>query len=427
MSYKLIFKIGQNFRNPSLTKNYLFLKESEHWSLEKLKAYQLLKLQELVAFSYHHSSYYKTAFDAIGLKPSDIESLEDIKKLPIVSKQELIQYATEIHTFKKGNKKFKASTSGTSGSSLTFWKDEHADSFNRASIFRGYSWYDVQPWERNLYFWGFQFSVFSKLKYGILDALQNRFRIFSYQENSLKRMIPKLKKVSFMHGYSSMIYEVAKLYNQWQLEKPTQLKMIKGTSEKVFPAYQHEIEKAFGLKMINEYGAAESGIIAFECPKGSMHINMEGVLVEAINNEILVTNLQQTSFPILRYQLGDYIALGDASEHCTCGMQHTILKEVTGRIGKVVHGIEEQYPSLYFYYIFKNLGQQQQLYLNYQVQQHTKGTLLFLIEQALTDLQLALVKKEITSYFKNDMHVEIKSKQVISANLKKQESFISTI
>jgi phenylacetate-CoA ligase len=154
---------------------------------------------------------------------------------------------------------------------------------------------------------------------------------------------------------------------------------------------------------------------------------MEGVLVEAIDNEILVTNLQQTSFPILRYQLGDYISLSDASEKCACGMQHTILKEVTGRIGKVVYGIKEQYPSLYFYYIFKNLGQQQQLYLNYQAQQHTKGTLLFLIEQTLTDLQLEYVKKEIKSYFKNDMLVEIKSKQVISSSLKKQESFISTI
>lgn len=427
MLNKLIFKIGQYFRNPSLTNNYLFLKASEKWSLEKLQAYQLLKLQALVTFCYQTSPYYKTIFDEIGLKPEDIQSLNDIKKIPILTKHELIHYNATIHTSKKIRKKFKASTSGTSGSSLTFWKDEHADSFNRASIFRGYSWYDVNPWERNLYFWGFQFSAVSKIKYSILDGLQNRFRMFSYNENAIKRIIPKFSSLSYIHGYSSMIYEVAKIYNKLHLEKPKKLKMIKGTSEKVFPAYQNEIIKAFGLPIINEYGAAETGIIAFECPKGNMHLNMEGVIVEEVNNEILVTNLQQTSFPILRYKLGDYVTLSDVKVKCSCGMQHAIIKEVTGRVGKVVLGFKEQYPSLYFYYIFKNLGLKHQLNLNYQVQQHEKGKLLFLIEQNLSIGQLEILNKEIFAYFNTDIVAEITYNQRISSNLKKQESFISTI
>jgi phenylacetate-CoA ligase len=251
--------------------------------------------------------------------------------------------------------------------------------------------------------------------------------MFSYNENAIKRIIPKFSNLSYIHGYSSMIYEVAKIYNKLHLEKPKKLKMIKGTSEKVFPAYQNEIIKAFGLPIINEYGAAETGIIAFECPKGNMHLNMEGVIVEEVNNEILVTNLQQTSFPILRYKLGDYVTLSDVKVQCACGMQHTIIKEVTGRVGKVVLGFKEQYPSLYFYYIFKNLGLKYQLYLNYQVQQHEKGKLLFLIEQDLSMEQLEILNKEIFAYFNTDIVAEITYNQRISSNLKKQESFISTI
>ena len=100
------------------------------------------------------------------------------------------------------------------------------------------------------------------------------------------------------------------------MSKPAHIKMIKGTSEKYSINYQEEVKKAFGTKIVSEYGATESGVIAFECPEGNMHINMEGVLVEEIENEIVVTNLQMTSFPLIRYKLGDYIQLAPESKQC---------------------------------------------------------------------------------------------------------------
>ena len=77
--------------------------------------------------------------------------------------------------------------------------------------------------------------------------------MFSYNEASIKNRISKIRNVTFIHGYSSMIYEVAKVYNTLNLEKPKGIKMIKGTSEKVFPAYQNEVKKAFDLQIISEY------------------------------------------------------------------------------------------------------------------------------------------------------------------------------
>jgi len=160
--------------------------------------------------------------------------------------------------------------------------------------------------------------------------------------------------------------------------------MVKGTSEKIFDYYQPEIIKAFGTKMISEYGAAESGIIAFECPKGNMHLNMEGVIVEEVNNEILVTNLHMLSFPIIRYKLGDYIKLASKNTSCMCGKNHVILSEVVGRIGETVYGIKNSYPSLYFYYIFKNISKSHKLNLEYQIIQEEKGELVFNIASVLT-------------------------------------------
>lgn len=427
MMFKWIYKIGQHLRNPSLATWFHFLKDSEAWTLASLETYQLKKLQELVEIAYTNSIYYKNRFEALGIKPSDIQSLEDLKKLPITTKEELLNYNIEIHTSLKFKNLFQANTSGTSGESLKFNREESADSFNRAAIYRGYSWHKVNPWERNGYFWGYNFSKKEQLKTKLLDGLQNRFRIFNYRKTSIKLFTEKLKKAKFLHGYSSMVYETAKIINSQNLEKPSNLKMIKGTSEKIFEAYQEEIKKAFGLRMINEYGAAETGIIAFECTKGNMHLNMEGVLAEEIDNEIVVTNLQMHAFPIIRYKLGDYIKLAPETRKCECGMEHVIIEEVTGRVGQPVYGKNHKYPSLYFYYIFKNLASKYALLLTYQVVQKEKGKLIFLVEQHLDEKELIHLEDEIIVYFKNDMEFKIQHGQNLSFKDKKLKSFISNI
>ena len=352
MLSKLIYSIGQQFRNPTLKNKYKFLKTTEKYTLKELEAYQLKRLQEMVKFSYEHSVYYKTKFDDFGVHPNDIKSLKDVTKLPVLTKKNVIEFNKEIHSNFKFKKQFKASTSGSTGEALNYLREEENDSFNRAVIQRGYSWYHVHPSDRNGYFWGFNFSGFQKIKTRFLDVLQNRFRLFSYHEKEFSGFIKKLKRAKYIQGYSSMIYETAKLINTNNLKKPKHIKLVKGTSEKIFPHYHLESEKAFGCKIVSEYGAAETGIIAFECPEGNMHISMEGVLVEEVDKEIIVTNLQLKSFPFIRYKLGDYITLDDNKINCSCGLKHRIITEVTGRIGNSVYGIKEIYPSLYFYLHF---------------------------------------------------------------------------
>ena len=428
MLYKFLFKIGQRLRNPSLEYWFKFLKKTEKWSLIRIQEYQLNKLQELVKIAYKQSPYYKKTLDKVGITPTEIKKLEDIKKLPILTKTDVIKNKSAISTNIKFKKVFKANTSGSTGQPLNFLREESADSFNRASIFRGYSWHKVIPWEKNGYFWGYNLSLFKQLKHNVLDKIQHRFRIFSFEERKLLKFIKKLKTANYLHGYSSMIYQVAKFINKKGLANQFHLKMIKGTSEKIYDSYQIEVQKAFGRKMISEYGAAETGIIAFECPHGNMHLNMEGVIVEEIDNEIVVTNLQMTSFPIIRYKLGDYIKLAPKDKKCTCGMEHLIIEEITGRVGAIVYGFKNNYPSLYFYYIFKNLGKEHSLFLTYQVFQNTKGNLIFKIEEILDENSLSLLKQEIKKYFKQDIAFKILDNQNINLNKnQKVKSFITEI
>lgn len=427
MIHKSIYLIGQKLRNPSIKRQLKFLKGAENWSLEQLENYQFKKLKEIVDFAFNNSEYYNRKMLEIGISPSNIKSLKDIEKLPVLSKRDLLIYNSEIQSSFKFKKTFKAVTSGSSGNSLMFYRDEYADSFNRAASIRGYSWYGVKPWERNAYFWGYNFNRLKRLVTFFLDLIQNRFRTFDYSNDSLSKFVKKAKKAKYIHGYSSMIYEVAKLINQRNLPQLENIKMVKGTSEKIFESYQQEITKAFGIKMISEYGATESGVIAFECPNGNMHLNMESVYVEDVNNEILVTNLQMKSFPIIRYRLGDYIKLAPREKKCDCGLNHLILEEVTGRIGAKIYGKKNIYPSLYFYYIFKNLDSNCNLKLNYQVIQKIKGELVFNISNKLNKENFQQLEKEIKKYFNFDIDFVINDFVEIKSKEEKLKSFISKL
>jgi phenylacetate-CoA ligase len=424
---KLIYSLGERYRNPSIKSWFKFLKQSESWTIQELENYQLNRLKLILEKAYSESSFYKSLFDKNKIHPSQIKSLNDLKKIPIIDKTTLINNRTHIHTNLSQVKGYMVKTSGTGGQSLQFFRDESADSFNRAAIQRGYSWYHIKPWERNAYFWGFNFSRVQQIKTRFLDTLQNRFRIFSLKPSDLKSFIKKLDNTTYIHGYSSMIYEVAKYINSLKVKPKFNLKLIKGTSETILPHYKAEIRNAFGISIVSEYGATESGIIAFECPHGKLHINMEGVIVEEVDNEIVVTNLQMTSFPVIRYKLGDYIKLSSEIKCCACGMVHKAIDEVQGRIGDLVHGKTHTYPSLTFYYVFKNLLEDHNLGMNYQVIQKDKGNLIFKVDKDLNHKELLLLQTEINKYFKDDITYKIISNYSFKEKTSKHKSFISQI
>ena len=424
------FKAGSRFRNPHLAKNLAFLKGSESWSLDQLKAYQLERCQKLLRFSSAHSSFYEERFDLSGFDVDRFTDLDQLKLLPPVLKSDLIAQNSAIHSTDRYhiNKLFVSETSGSTGEPLMFMKDEEWDSWNRASIFRGYSWFGVNPWDRNGYFWGYNIDTSKAWKTKLMDALQNRFRSFSYDRDELIRFVQRLEKAKYLHGYSSMIYEVARIVNELGMDtSQLNLKLVKGTSEKIHEHYHEEVQKAFGRKMVSEYGAAEAGIIAFECPHGSMHLNMEGCIVEEEAGEIVVTNLNAYSFPVIRYKLGDSIVLEDEKFECACGMKHQVLREVTGRVGKRIYGKCETYPSLVVYYVFKNLYLDAGISINGQFVQKNKGHLLVKVEQGLTNEMWGRLNAELESYFGADMVWDFEESAVIHTMEGKRKDFISEI
>ena len=422
---KTFFMAGVKFRNPSLWKEYGRLKQSEWLSKQKLMALQIERARKFFEFVENYSPYYKKIFKDHGFSSSSFDSLDELKKLPPISKVQLIANAEILHTDYEFERFFLAETSGTTGSALEFRKNEKWDSINRANMFRSYDWYGVKPWDRCGYLWGYNISKRQAAKVNLLDMAQNRFRMFSYDKPAITAFSKKLASASYMAGYSSMVHEVAKTINELGLEKP-KLKMVKGTSEMILDVYQVASQEAFNCKIVSEYGAAESGLIAFECPNGSMHINVEDVIVELDSDgEIMVTNLASYSFPVIRYKLGDTVTLSD--EPCSCGRAHPVIKEVVGRKGLTVYGKCKTYPALTFYYVFKNLAIQAALILNYKAVQQVEGVVDIYIEGIKNNRHEAAVFEELTKYFNDDIQFNLLFVKEFERTRKKNQYFESKI
>lgn len=424
--HKWLFYKGAKRRNPSIFRHYQDLKNSEKLDRESLFKLNEQRLQKLCVFVFENSEFYRNRFLSCGFNPSSSWSLEKFREIPITTKKDLIDYNEQIHTpLNHFKKRFFVETSGTSGEILTFHRDESWDSFNRAAIWRGYSWFGANPWDRKLYFWGYNTAPLKRMKLLVMDFLVNRFRLFDYNPEKLKKLLPKLKNVQIIEGYSSMIYELANLIAS-QETNFDKLKLVKGTSEKVFPHYQDIAREVYHKSITNEYGATESGIVAFECPEGSMHINMEGVFVEqdAEDGGILVTNLQSFSFPSIRYKLGDQIVFEDENFRCPCGMQAPVIREVTGRIGKKIFGKSQIYPSLTLYYIFKNIYFNENRTIDFQAHQFEKGQLQVWIKEPVTNELLKLIQSESRKYF-TDMELEVIENHDFRQQAGKLRDFVS--
>jgi len=421
--HKFIYLVGEKLRNPLLRKKFEELQQTDFASLETLEELQLSRLKKLLHHAKEHSIYYKHRFDEIDI---DSMSLSDLSKIPILSKKDLYNNTETILNNPFKEKLIKSETSGSTGDALVFYRTREWDAYHRAAQYRGYSWYGIDPWDKNIYFWGFNPDWRRKLKIRLLDFLLNRYRIFSFNDKVLDHAANMMKRCTYVEGYSSAVFTLAQHLQKRGLQFPN-IKLVKGTSEKIYDVYHDVTKSVFGKRITSEYGAAEAGIIAFECPHGNMHITMENVIVEVVDDKIVVTNLHSHSFPIIRYELGDYVKLCDTE--CPCGRKHPVIAEVTGRIGKKIIGNTSTYPTLTLYYIFKNIALEHRIELAYFASQYEKGELVIEILMPNHDEKLLTnyIEAEAKKYFGDDIRLRVKFVYDIKRKEKKVKDFESYI
>lgn len=325
--------------------NY-FQKEIETASREEIIAIQNEKIVKQVKHVYDNVPYYKNLMDEKGVKPEDIKSIDDIKKLPFLTKADLRDaYPYGLLATDLKNCVRIQSTSGTTGRRVVAFYTQH----------------DVDLWEeccaRAIVAAGGTNEDVCQVAYGYglftggpgLNGGSHKVGCLTLPMSSGNTE----RQIQFMMDLNATILCCTPSYAAFIGEslaergyKPSDNKLKAGIfgAEPWTEEMRQSIQNSLGIKAYDIYGLTETSGpgVSFECEEQTgMHINEDHfyaeiidpdtgeVLPEGEKGELVFTSLDKEAFPLLRYRTRDICVL--SRKKCSCGRTHVKMSKPMGR------------------------------------------------------------------------------------------------
>ncbi len=315
----------------------------------EVETLQVSRFWSVARKAYIKCPFYRELYDDAGVNPLNLESREDINKLPIINKEDIYK-----HTNRMLNAEYdistliKSATGGTTAAPMTFYLTRDAWSRRRAATLYFKNWFGYVHGDRQAYLWGApqDFPNGLNFRWRLRNFLSdNSLMLFSSYLNDdilldFCIQLQQFKPVT-LQAYSTPLTILA----EYMLQNKVTLS-IPGVNATAEPLYDHQrkiIERAFNTKVFNWYGARELGHVATECKAhNGLHINSWGILLETVANgepvwdtqgDFVVTELYNDAMPLIRYRIGDLGVL--TLKPCSCGFATPRITEILGRVGDV--------------------------------------------------------------------------------------------
>lgn len=408
------------------------------FSEEEHKAFVENRKNEIVDFHLKNNPFYQ---ELIGEKT--IENWDD---LPVLNKKNLQRPLAE--RLSKGFSRkncYINKTSGSSGDPFIFAKDKYCHGMTWASNIYRFGWFGID-FNRSYQarFYGIPLDFIGNKKERFKDFLGHRFRfsIFDMSDAVLENILVKFKnkKFDYINGYTSSIVLFAKFLKKKNIvlnEICPTLKVCIVTSEMLFEEDKVLLKNQFGVPIVNEYGASELDLIAFENPEGEWQVNSETLFVEILdeNNAVLpygkegrivITSLFNKAHPFIRYDIGDIGILDKKST-----LKKPILKKLIGRTNDIaILPSGKKSPGLTFYYVTKSIIEDDGNVKEFVIKQIKIDT--FEIEYVstteLSQSQIQNIEKAIATYLESGLVFSfIRKEKLKRTNSGKLKQFVSLI
>jgi len=312
-----------------------------------LEALQLKRLKSVVERVYANVPFYKASFDAAGIKPADIKTLQDLQRLPFTTKQDMrnsypyglfaapMEEIVRIHA--SSGTTGKPTVVGYTLKDIDVWSELMARSFVSAGVHKG----DII---HNAYGYGL-FTGGLGAHYG---AERLGASVIPISGGNTKRQIMIMQDfgstvLTCTPSYSLFMAEEAK--NEGVNFKNLKLKVGIFGAEPWSEAMRGEIEDKLNLAAIDIYGLSEimGPGVAIECieAKKGLHIWEDHFIPEIINpetgellpegerGELVITTITKQGIPLIRYRTRDITSL--TYEPCVCGRTHARIARMSGR------------------------------------------------------------------------------------------------
>lgn len=318
---------------------------------EQLKKLQDKQLQKMIQRAFT-VPLYADLYNKAGIKAEDIKTLDDLEKLPIVTKEDFAKYKPEglIPSSKNINQFVKVSTSGTTGKSLSIYVDMFEIIMGLFGYLRTIRDYGLSWRKHRISIIG-DFAPHTAetgyVKRGLLPNLlfKKAFSTIQWLDTNdpPEKVMEELNmfKPDFIGGYVGMLGHLSVMKTQG-LGKNVKPKVIATTGAILDPNLKTFIEDTFETKVFEVYGATETGPIAYHCAhSGIYHVMSDLLHLEYIDKNgkpvdskqaghLLVTKLFGGGTPIIRYNaINDIIA--PLYEKHDCNVTGSLIHKIYGR------------------------------------------------------------------------------------------------
>jgi phenylacetate-CoA ligase len=336
---------GIKCRSPKLS-YWVELEKTQFLSEERLLEIQWHRLKELLYFAWEHNDFYRNRFQAAALTPDDIRSIEDMFRLPVLTKKEVQDNSLSLisrgFTIKNLQR---AKTGGSTGKALELYFTEECSELRNACARRHDRWTGWEVGEPIAAVWGNPLvpaSIKDKLKNWLLTPFIY-LDTMNITEQSVQKFTSEWNRVkpTLLFGHAHSIYILAQYIHDMNI---TNIRPhgILSTSMMLIPHERKIIEQVFGTRVTDRYGCEEVSLIGSECEKHQgMHLNIEHLFIEFVKDDgtsarpgepgrIVVTDLMNRAMPFIRYHVEDVGIPTDRK--CTCGRGLPLMEHITGRV-----------------------------------------------------------------------------------------------
>ena len=417
-----------------------FFNPEETLSRSEIEALQLERLQKTVNHCMN-SPFYRERFNKIGLEPGDIKTLDDLKKIPFTTKQDLRDtYPFGIASVPLSECIRLHSSSGTTGNPTVILHtkrdiEQWANAVARClwmvgcrpeDVFQNTSGYGM--FTGGL---GFQYGAEKLGMLTVPAAAGNTLRqlkFFTDFHTTVVHAIP---------SYAARIYEVM-CEKGIDPRRDTSLRTLVIGAEPHSEDTRKRIEEMLGVKAYNSFGMSEmmGPGVAFECPEqNGMHIWEDYFIVEIVNpdtlepvpdgeiGELVLTTINREGMPLLRYRTRDLTRI--LPGECPCGRHHKRLDRMKGRSDDMIilKGV-----NIFPIQIETILMQFQELASDYLITLDTaEDNDYMVVEVELRDMfiddysKLQALEKEITRQLRDEILITPKVRLVPKNSLPKSE------
>ncbi len=324
----------------------------QHWGPEQIKDYQEEKLREMIAYTWKHVPFYKMHWQGHLDDPRDIQTIEDLQNLPVVTRQLFRDHSTQMTSTDPSIQYSEARTGGSTASPIIYQTTHYDDEFAWAQMYQGWTWTGWRMGEPFLVVGGESIGTGIDDNRNWKDWLVNRW-VSSGSNITLERTkhlinTPGFQNATLIYGYPNSIRELCERLAELNARLPN-LKGVVCTAEVMLPEVRERIREVLGgVTVLDQWGLGDGAQHGCESvPEECMHVSYHRGILEIVDDNDqqqwdikqsgrgLGTSLLNKATPFIRYESGDQLHW-HSFDPASSGVASPRIGPVEGRIGDVI-------------------------------------------------------------------------------------------